>query len=99
MEKIAAFKIEQVPVHKMVLMTTTAPDYEMDRTILVEDYPDWNIWTVISGGHCSCYGFDETRWEAISYTQEEVRQLASSWLQNGYGSERTIAPLILRYVQ
>lgn len=99
MQAITGFKIEQVPVYKMVLMATSEPDYEMDRTILVEDYPQHGEYTIVHGGHCSCYGFDDTQWDAAQYTVSELKQLATSWLQNGYGSEHIIAPLILNYLQ
>ena len=71
----------------------------MDRTILVEDYPDYGEYTIISGGHCSCYGFDEVEWDAIQYSMDEVIKLAEGWLKNGYGSERIIAPLIKGFLE
>jgi len=101
MEKIKDFKIGQIPLQKVVIVATSNPDYEMDRTILVEDYLRYSDYVVISGGHCSCYDFEgtEIEWEAIQYSATEVRKLATGWLKNGYGSEEIIAPLILSYVE
>ena len=99
MENIKGFKIDQVPVWKIILAATSDPDYEMDRTLLVDGYPNWGDYLIVSGGHCSCYDFDETEWDATSYTEAELKKLVMSWMERGYGSERIIAPLIARYLK
>ena len=98
MENIKDFKIEHAPIHKIVIVTTSDPDYEMSRTILIEDYPNYGQFTIASGGHCSCYGFDETTWEAQVYTRDELIKVVDGWIEHGYGSESLAAPLIKRYV-
>lgn len=98
MKKIEGFKVEQVPFHKITIVATSMPDYEMNRVMLVEDYPDYQDFTVVQGGHCSCYGFDETQWEAMTYTKEEVVKLATGWQESRYGAEPIAAPLILAYL-
>ena len=101
MNKIKNFNILTVPVYKMVFMATSDHAYEMSRTILVEDYPEHKDYTVVKGYHCSCYGFDATEWEAVTYTVDELRLLVKGWLISSYDlhdSEGIIAPLILRYI-
>ena len=99
MKRIKNFRIDQIPAWKIVLVATSDPDYEMDRTMYIEDYPDWGDATIVSGFHCSCFDFDDTEWEAIQYTSEQLVKLAKGWEMNGYGSEKIIAPLILRQLQ
>jgi len=62
--------------HNIVVAETSEPDWEMNRIILLELDP--GIFVILEGGHCSCYGFDETEWEAIEYTEEEIKKLASA---------------------
>lgn len=99
MRKIKNFKVTDIPFDKIAIVATSEQDYEMDRTILVEYYPDYGGHTVVHGSHCSCYGFDEVEWEAIIYTTAQIRKLAIGWLKSGYGSEGIIAPLILNYIE
>lgn len=99
MNKIDGFKIEQVPVWKINTVITSNPDYEMDRTYFVEHWPDYTDYTLVTGGHCSCYGFDETKWEAITYTKDEIKKVVENWKESGYGSEVGASSLILRQLQ
>lgn len=91
MNTINGFKLEDVPQHNIVFAATSEPDYSMDRVIVAEDWPNYGDTTIISGGHCSCYGFDETSWDAMTYTYDEAQAVINGWLKSGYGSERIIA--------
>ncbi|EGT5649372.1 hypothetical protein [Clostridium botulinum] len=65
--------------HNIVIAHTTEPDYEMGRQILLEFEDDEDDKVVIlEGWHCSCYDFDDTEWEAIEYTREEIIKLANA---------------------
>lgn len=93
MKALNNFDLAAVPIDKILLTVTTEPDYEMQRILIAEDWPDWGDYTVIEGGHCSCYGFDETKWDAISYTEKELKKVLLNWLGRGYGAEPLIAQL------
>lgn len=99
MDPIKGFTIEQVPIWKIVFVATSKPDYEMDRTMFVENYPNYGEHTLVSGGHCSCYEFNDTKWDATTYTLEELRAVVTNWREHSDGSERAIAPLILDYIK
>ena len=99
MKKIKNFNILSIPIYKIVFITTSNPEYEMNRTMLVENYPEFRDFVLVDGWHCSCYDFDDTTWEAIQYSKEEIIQIATSWIDKGHESERLIAPLILRHFQ
>ena len=66
-----------VEFHHVLFATTTPVDYEMSRLLLLEDMPDtdWNEYVFVEGYHCSCYGFDDTQWEATVYTDKELEKL------------------------
>jgi len=98
MKQIKNFKIDEIPIWKIALVATSDPDYEMDRIMLVENHPNYDGYTVIHGGHCSCYEFDDTDWSAFCYSRSQVIKLAQGWLKSGWGSEKIIAPLILDYL-
>ncbi len=98
MKAINGFNIHTIPMHNIVIVATSDPDYEMDRTLLVENHPTYGEYTIVHGAHCSCYGFDDTQWDAQIYTADELKLLAAGWMESGYGSESIIAPLILRYI-
>ena len=98
MKAINNFSIHTIPIHKVAAIATSDHSYEMDRTMLVENYPDYGDYTVVHGSHCSCYGFDDTKWDATTYTKDELKLLVVGWMANSYGSEAIIAPLISRYI-
>jgi hypothetical protein len=72
-------KLELQPYNIMVA-ETSEPDYEMSRKILLErlDGLQYGEYVLLEGWHCSCYDFDETEWEAIVYTKEELIKLADA---------------------
>ena len=98
MEKIKNFKIDKIPMSKIVFVVTDGDPYNMDRIILAENYPDYgDDYYVITGNHCSCYGFDSVQWEAITYNKEELIKLVDGW-RDSWGAERVIAPLIKNHM-
>lgn len=99
MKIIKRFKLSDIPMHKILFVATSEPGYEMERTILAEDVPGSGDYYVVQGSHCSCFGFDDTQWDAVQYTTDELKKLAQGWLEHGTGSEAMIAPLILRHIQ
>ena len=88
--------LASVPVDRIVAVVTSAPDYEMSRLVYVEDWPEYDDHSVIDGGHCSCYGFEDTEWTGTTYTRDELRVAATKWQEDGLELEREIAPAILR---
>lgn len=97
MNKIKDFQIQQVPQHAIVIVITTDPDYSMDRTLFVENWPEYKDYTIITGEY---YDFDDTKWEAITYTSKELKRVIEGWQgSEAYiDSERIIAPLITKYM-
>lgn len=81
MQKIDWRDIEIKP-HHIVVARTSEPDYEMSRQILLE--LDYGRFVVIEGYHCSCYDFDDTEWEAIEYTRDELAKLAASYADDEF---------------
>lgn len=73
-------KNNQVNFHNILFASTSEPDYEMSRTILLENLKDTNYdeYVVVEGCHCSCYGFDDTEWDAIKYNKNELLKLAEA---------------------
>lgn len=78
-----------IQLHNILVTVTSYPDYEMSRSILL-DYnyystrPEKGVdYVVIEGRHCSCYGFDETEWEATGYTEEEIGKLVDAPYNKG----------------
>ena len=64
-------------LHNILVAVTTEPDYEMERDIMLESY-DGATYTHIKGFHCSCYDFDETDWQIMEYSIDEIRKLANA---------------------
>ena len=64
------FKTVKVDASTILFASTSDPDYEMNRIMLVEN--GYCNYIIVEGGHCSCYGFDETEWDAIEYTEDAV---------------------------
>lgn len=70
----------QLQPYNIVVAETSEPDYEMNRKILLErlDGLEYGEYVLLEGGHCSCYDFDETEWNAMIYEKEELIKLANA---------------------
>ncbi|MDI0267863.1 hypothetical protein QIW52_17875 [Clostridioides difficile] len=81
--------------HNVLLSYTIPEDYEMGRSMLLEGVSSlsYNEYLLLEGGHCSCYGFDETEWSAIVYTKEELIKLANA----NYNRESKFWNMVLNY--
>lgn len=72
--------------HNILFAWTSEPSYEMDRIIVLENLHDilsYDEVLVLEGGHCSCYDFDETQWDGIIYTKDELRKIARADYNKG----------------
>jgi hypothetical protein len=87
MRKIENFKLADVPQTRVLFAVTSEPDYNVNRVLIAENYPDYGEYAVIEGSHCSCYGFDDTEWDAIAYTEEELQAVLRGWLKIQYGMD------------
>lgn len=95
MQPIQNFDFSSVPNHAICCAVTETPPYEGYRILYIEHWPKHNDYTIVNGEHCSCYGFDEVRWDAAIYSAEEIAKLMKSWQINGTGIERKLAHLVL----
>lgn len=66
--------------HQILVASTSEPDYEMYRQILLVDVDglEYGEYLLLEGGHCSCYDFDETDWHGTIYTKGEPIKLAEA---------------------
>lgn len=94
-------KNKKIKLHNIVITITSSIDYYMERYMLLEDLEDLksNEFVVVEGSHCSCYGFDDTEWEAIKYTEVELLKLATEKAKKSfwYAEEKQFYKLILDY--
>ena len=92
---------QEIKLHNIVISLTSHIDYEMTRWILLEDLEDleYKEYVVVEGYHCSCYDFNDTKWEAIKYTKDELLRLAKEKLKRNfwYGEEKQFYDSILDY--
>lgn len=83
MRKLTNFNIKDVPVYNVLAAVTQShSEYEQTRVILAESYPNYGEFTLIEGSHCSCYGFEDTQWDAIVYNKEEMNKLADLYINS-----------------
>lgn len=91
-----------VKFYNIVIAITSEPDYEMERWLLLEDLKDlkYDEYVIVEGCHCSCYGFDDTQWDAMKYTKEELIKIAKDRLKNDwYTEEEQFYKLVLKYLR
>lgn len=69
-----------VKLHNILFTNTIADGYEEQKYILLTDIEGiaYDEYLLLEGGHCSCYGFDETEWYATVYEEDELINLASA---------------------
>lgn len=78
MEKYNLRNKTDIKMHNVLFATTTTERaYEMQRLLLLEKMPDTNYdeFVLAEGYHCSCYDFDETNWDCIKVTRDELNKL------------------------
>lgn len=82
--------------HNVIFSHTSERDYEMSRIMLLEkiDGLESDEYLLLEGYHCSCYDFDETNWDAIIYTMNELQILAQS---KGTHEKPTFWNMVLNY--
>ena len=96
------FKKEQLKFHNIVIAITSEPSYEMSRYVLLEDLEDikYGEYVIVEGFHCSCYEFDDTQWEAIKYSHEELIKIAKDKVENGSEyAEKLFYKIVLEYLR
>lgn len=86
------YRTLDIKPHNILVAYTTEPDYEMSRYILLEI--EYDKYVILEGHHCSCFGFDDTEWKSIEYTQDELRKLANA----GYNQDNPFWMLVRKHV-
>lgn len=76
------FEKMKITISTILVAWTSEPDYEMYKKILIE-LPfsrelRSDMYAIVEGGHCSCYGFDDTEWVVTEYTKNELKTLAKA---------------------
>lgn len=65
---------------RIICAAQSEPDYSESRQILI--YGGENScedkYILLDGGHCSCFDWPETEWDAIEYNKDELLTLAES---------------------
>lgn len=97
MDKIENFSIDSAPLWAVHAALTHSQDYYERRLLLLENWPEYGGLTVIEGSHCSCYGFDDTEWDAMTYEPQELLQVIRGWHNNSYDDiEKEMAVIVWR---
>lgn len=102
MQNVEDFKPANIPFHDVLFSVTSPSDYEMSRIVLVENWGgDYDKYAIVEGYHCSCYGFDDTTWDATVYTSTELERLLANWLglkDRSDAKRRQLARLYFTYI-
>ena len=85
------YKTLNIKPHNILFASTSNQNYEMSRIILLEDMVNTGNYIILYGDHCSCYGFDDTEWEAIVYSEKELKKL-----KYGIGAEENELSLFIK---
>ena len=83
--------------YNILFAWTSEPDWEMNRIIVLERLDDvlaYDEVLVLEGGHCSCYDFDETQWDGIIYTKDELKKLAEA----DYNKNNAFYQILVKYL-
>lgn len=96
MEKYNLKNKDDIKMANILFATTSERDYEMLRLILLENMPDtkYDEYVLAEGGHCSCYDFDETEWDCIKVTEEELNKILE---KSGYGLRGRLKEFLKNY--
>lgn len=94
---IDTIKENGLELYNIIISHTEGDGYEEERSILVEGLEDMKEgeYVVIEGSHCSCYGFDDTEWDATLYSENELMKLALA----DYNRDSIFWKRILKYLR
>ena len=83
-------------MHNILFATTSERDYEMNRLLLLEDMPDteYGEYVLAEGGHCSCYNFDDTEWDCVKITDDELNKILE---QNNWSLRNRLKEFLKNY--
>ena len=89
-------KGKKIELHNILFATTSERDYEMNRLLLLEDMPytKYGEYVLAEGGHCSCYDFDETEWDCVKITDDELNKILE---QNNWGLRNRLKEFLKNY--
>lgn len=89
-------KDKKVELHNILFATTSERDYEMNRLLLLEHMPDtkYGEYVLAEGGHCSCYDFNETEWDCIKITYDELNKILE---ENNWGLRNRLKEFLNNY--
>ena len=89
-------KGKEIKLHNILFATTSERDYEMIRLLLLENMPDteYGEYVLAEGGHCSCYNFDETEWDCVKITDNELNKILE---QNNWGLRNRLKEFLKNY--
>lgn len=96
MEQKERYSIEGIPLHRATFVLTSAPDYEESRLLFFDDFPEYGKSLFLSGGHCSCYDWDDVEWSATIVDRKELKKLIEGWL-HGDELEKRMASLLSEF--
>lgn len=77
MEKYNITNKTDIKMHNVVFETISQRGCDVERLLLLEYMPNtsWDEFVLAEGAHCSCYDFDETEWNCIKLTWDELNKL------------------------
>ena len=88
-------KNKQIELHNVLFTVTSEQDYEMGRLLILENMPDtaYNEYVLVEGYHCSCYDFNDTKWESTLLSKEELLKILD---KDAWGGLRKAAKIFLK---
>lgn len=91
-----------LPHHIAFAFTAENNDMGMDRIFLLEGFPNYGHFTIVNGGHCSCYNFNEVKWDARVFKLEtehgELKAILQKWFDDGLPIEQNFARTVIKYL-
>lgn len=89
----------EITLANVVYCITSKIDYSMKRLLILENMPTmvYGEYMFVEGYHCSCYGFDETEYEATIYNTEELMKILSKYDYYDYDELRRQAYIFMNY--
>lgn len=70
-------KNQDIKMYNVIFATTDSDSFEEERLLLLEYMPNTDMFNYVlaEGYHCSCYGFDDCKFEAWELNNKELEKL------------------------
>ena len=92
---------KEIPLSDIILSYTNDKAYDAERGFLIDTWSYVDVkagYVIVEGEHCSCYGFDNVKWNMTAYEPSELVKVSKGRIEEGYYNPE-FWKMVLKYLE